>query len=389
MRASQQLKVFFRGVYGVLFLLSIAGLHGCSSDEGSSVSNIIKIGQVSPLTGNIAHLGKDNENGARLALEEANEKNIIIGGLPVTFELVSEDDEAKPAKSTIVAQKLVDAGVVGVVGHLNSGTTIPASKIYFDAGIAQVSPSATNVNYTNQGYNTAFRVIANDSQQGRVLGNYAVKLGAKTIGVIDDRTDYGKGLAEEFEKAAKAAGAEIVTHEFTDNTKTDFTAILTRIKSMSADLIFFSGMDAQAGPMMKQIKNLGIEALFLTGDGGQTEQFLTLAGEAAEGAYASSPGEPLEKMQGGRDFEKKYMDSFNQPIQIYAPYAYDAMGALIAAMIAADSSDPKVYLPALAEIEHVGVTGPVAFDDKGDIQRGTISLYQVTDGKWKYLETLE
>ncbi len=302
---------------------------------------------------------------------------------------MSEDDEAKPLKSTIVAQKLVDAGVVGVIGHLNSGTTIPASKIYFDAGIAQISPSATNVNYTNQGFNTAFRVIANDAQQGRVLGNFAVKLGAKKIAVIDDRTDYGKGLAEEFEKSAKASGASIVTHEFTDTTKTDFTAILTRIKSMNADLIFYSGMDAQAGPMMKQIKNLGLETTFLTGDGGKTLQFLDLAGAEAEGAYASSPGEPLDIMPGGKEFMAKYTETFNETIQIYAPYAYDAMNALIAAIVEADSVDPKDYLPKLANIEYAGVTGPVAFDSLGDIKRGTISLYRAVDGKWVHLETLE
>ncbi len=389
MATDAKLRGFSNVVSKWIFLLGILIFSGCGTEQPNSGKTVVKIGQVSPLTGNIAHLGKDNENGARLAIEEANARNISIGGTSVEFQLISEDDQAKPSTSTIVAQKIVDSGAVGVIGHLNSGTTIPASKIYFDAGIAQISPSATNVNYTNQGFNTAFRVIANDAQQGRVLGSYAIKLDAKKIAVIDDRTDYGKGLAEEFEKSAKSLGAEIVTHEFTDNTKTDFTAILTRIKSMSADLIFFSGMDAQAGPMMKQIKNLGIKSIFLTGDGGQTPQFITLASSAAEGAYASSPGEPLEKMAGGPEFTKKYMDTFKQPIQIYAPYAYDAMNTLIAAMVEADSFDPRVYLSNLATINHSGVTGPVSFDAKGDIDRGTISLYQVKDGEWVYLETLE
>ena len=382
--ASNRHKFFLVAILSISLLLT-----GCGSNTDTTQSGVIKIGQVSPLTGNIAHLGKDNENGVRLAIEEVNAESLKIGGKLVTFELVSEDDEAKPLKSTIVAQKLVDRGVVGVIGHLNSGTTIPASKIYSDAGIPQISPSATNVNYTKQGFKTAFRVIANDAQQGRVLGSFAAKLVAKKIGVIDDRTDYGKGLAEEFEKAAKNSGSEIVTHEFTDNTKTDFTAILTRIKSMNADLIFFSGMDAQAGPMMKQIKNLGMDVLFLTGDGGQTKQFLTLAGDQAEGAFASSPGEPLSKMVGGDVFTKKYEERFGQSIQIYAPYAYDATQALIRAIVDADSTDPQIYLPKLAEIEYDGVTGPVSFDEKGDIKRGTISLYQVKNGQWTYLETLQ
>ena len=238
----------------------------------------------------------------------------------------SEDDQADPKQGTIVAQKLVDAKVAGVVGHLNSGTTIPASKIYHDAGIAQISPSATNVTYTHQGFKTAFRVMANDAQQGKVLGDYAVtKLGAKNVAIIDDRSAYGQGLADEFEKAAKAAGATIVTREFTGTDKTDFNAILTSIKGKNPDLIFYGGMDSQAGPMMKQIKNLGLTSKFLAGDGVQTAEFLKLAGDAGEGAFASSPGVPLDKMPGGKAFADKYKAKFNIDIQLYAPYAYDSM----------------------------------------------------------------
>ena len=247
---------------------------------------------------------------------------------------------------------------------MNSGTTIPASKIYFDAGIAQISPSATAIDYTDQGYNTAFRVMANDAQQGKVLGDYAVnRLKAKKIAVIDDRSAYGKGLADQFEIAAKEAGGEIITREFTDMTKTDFTAILTRIKGMDPDLVFYGGMDSQSGPMMKQIKNLGLTATFLSGDGSQTKQFLTLAGAEGQGAYASSPGVPLDKMPGGPAFTEKYTKTFNQEIQLYAPYAYDATNTLIAALRQADSTDPKIYLPVLAAIQHEGVSGKVQSQD--------------------------
>lgn len=357
--------------------------------SGSSLERVVKIGHAGPLTGPIAHLGKDNENGVRLAIEEANAAGIVIGGEKIRFEMISEDDEGKEFKSTVVAQKIVDSHVAGVIGHLNSGTTIPASKIYHDAGLPQISPSATNVNYTNQGFKTAFRVMANDAQQGKVLGDYAVKkLGARKIAVIDDRSSYGKGLADEFEKAAKAAGASIVTREFTDVSKTDFTAILTRIKGMNPELVFYGGMDSQSGPMMKQIKNLGLSSMYLTGDGGQTAQFLTLAGPEGEEAYASSPGVPLDSMPGGNAFTERYNKMFNQQIQLYAPYAYDAMNTMIAAMKAADSVDPKVYLPALAAIQYQGVTGDVAFDAKGDIKGGSISLYRVKNGTWSYLETV-
>jgi branched-chain amino acid transport system substrate-binding protein len=374
-----------KSLAAVLAAVAAVTLGACGSKEEGA----IKIGHAGPLTGSIAHLGKDNENGVRLALDEANAAGIEIGGKKAKFELLSEDDQADPKQGTIVAQKLVDAKVAGVIGHLNSGTTIPASKLYHDANIPQISPSATNVTYTNQGFKTAFRVMANDAQQGKVLGEFAVgKLGAKNIAIIDDRSAYGQGLADEFEKAVKAAGATVLAREFTDTTKTDFTAILTSIKGKSPDLIFYGGMDAQAGPMMKQVKNLGLTAKYLSGDGVQTAEFLKLAADAAEGAYASSPGVPLDKMPGGSAFTDKYKKKFNQEIQLYAPYAYDAMNVMLEAMKKAGSTDPATYLPALAGMQYQGVTGNVAFDEKGDIKGGSISLYQVKDGKWEYIETI-
>ncbi|HXF65422.1 MAG TPA: branched-chain amino acid ABC transporter substrate-binding protein [Burkholderiales bacterium] len=348
----------------------------------------VRIGSVAPLTGPQAHLGKDNDNGARLAIEELNAKGLVIGGARVRFELVSEDDQADPKTGTIVAQKLADAKVAGVIGHLNSGTTIPASKIYHDAGIPQISPSATNPKYTQQGYKTAFRVMANDIQQGTVLGEYAVKkMGAKRIAIIDDRTAYGQGLADEFEKAAKAAGAQIVGREYTTDKATDFRAILTSIKAKKPDLVFYGGMDSQAGPMVAQMKALAIHAKFLAGDGAQSPEFIKLAGPAAEGTVASSPGLPLDKMPGGKGFTERFTAKYGQ-IQIYAPYAYDATMTLVEAMIKANSTDPAKYLPELAKIQRQGVTGPIAFDEKGDLRNGPITLYTVKGGRWEALETV-
>ncbi len=364
-------------------------LAGCGKDApppGSAV--VIKIGQVSPLTGPQAHLGKDNDNGARLAIEELNAKGVTIGGARVKFELMSEDDQADPKTGTIVAQKLADARVAGVIGHLNSGTTIPASKIYNDAGIPQISPSATNPKYTLQGYKGAFRVMANDVQQGKVLGEYAVsKLGAKKIAIIDDRTAYGQGLADEFEKAAKAAGAAIVGREYTTDRATDFRSILTNVKARQPELLFYGGMDAQAGPMAAQMKTLAVKARFLAGDGAQSPEFIKLAGAAAEGVVASSPGVPLDKMPGGKGFTERFNAKYGQ-IQIYAPYAYDAVMTLVDAMQKANSTQPAKYLPELARINRQGVTGPIVFDEKGDLQSGPITLYVVKGGKWDTLETV-
>ncbi|WP_374348037.1 branched-chain amino acid ABC transporter substrate-binding protein [Chitinimonas sp.] len=349
----------------------------------------VKIGHAAPLTGNIAHLGKDNENGVRMAIDELNAQGVEIGGKKVKFEMVSEDDQADPKTATTVAQRFVDAKVSGVIGHLNSGTTIPASKIYSDAGIAQISPSATAVAYTAQGYKTAFRVIANDSKQGSALGEYAADtLKAKKVAIIDDRTAYGQGLADEFEKAAKAKGVEVVDREFTTNQATDFMAILTTIKGKKPDVVFYGGMDAQAGPLAQQLKKLGIKAKLMGGDGFQTGEFIKLAGDNADGQFASQPGMPKDKMPGYTEFEKKYKAKFNTDIQIYAPFTYDATMVMVAAMKKAGSTEPAKYLPELAKTDYTGVTGNVKFDDKGDVVGGAVTVYQVKGGKWEAVGTV-
>ena len=348
----------------------------------------VQIGHVAPLTGPQAHLGKDNENGARMAIDELNAQNLEIGGAKVKFALLAEDDQADPKQGTIVAQKLVDAKVNGVIGHLNSGTTIPASKIYSDAGIPQISGSATNPKYTQQGFATTFRVMANDVQQGQVLGGFAIKqLAGKTVAIIDDRTAYGQGLADEVEKGVAAAGGKVVAREFTNDKATDFAAILTKIKSKKVDVVFYGGMDAQGGPMAKQMKSLGLKAKFLTGDGGCTPEFIKLAGAASEGQYCSLPGVPLDQMPGGKAFGDSFSSKFGQ-IQLYAPYVYDAVKVMADAMKRANSVEPAKYLPEIGKTEYQGVTAKIRFDDKGDLKGGAISLYQVKDGKWEYRETI-
>jgi branched-chain amino acid transport system substrate-binding protein len=341
---------------------------------------VVKIGHVGPTSGAIAHLGKDNENGARMAIDELNAKGVTIGGKKVKLELLAEDDGADPKQGTAVAQKLVDAKVNGVIGHLNSGTTIPASKIYSDAGIPQISPSATNPKYTRQGFKTAFRVVADDVHLGSTLGKYAVKeLKGKTIAVIDDRTAYGQGVAEEFTKAVKASGGSIAETQFTTDKATDFTAILTQIKSKKPDVVFFGGMDAVAGPMIRQMKQLGITSKFMGGDGICTTDLPKLAGGAmADGQVvcAEAGGVEGEQKVGMDKFKADYKKKFGVDVQIYAPYVYDATNVMVAAMVKAGSADPKVYLPVLAKTDGFkGVTGTIAFDEKGDIKNGALTLF--------------
>jgi branched-chain amino acid transport system substrate-binding protein len=353
----------------------------------SAQEQVVKIGHVGPISGAIAHLGKDNENGARMAIDELNAKNLTIGGKKVKFQLLSEDDGADPKQGTAVAQKLVDAKVNGVIGHLNSGTTIPASKIYHDAGIPQISPSATNPKYTQQGFKTAFRVVANDGQLGGTLGRYAVQtIKAKKVAVIDDRTAYGQGVAQEFVKGAKgkAGGAEIVAQEFTNDKATDFNAILTKIKAKNPDVVFFGGMDAVAGPMMRQMKQLGLNAKFMGGDGICTEQLPTLAGDAmADGQVvcAEAGGVEESRKKGMEEFRAEYKKKFGTDVKLYAPYVYDAVMTMADAMVKAGSAEPAKYLPVLAKIQHKGVTGNIAFDTKGDIKDGTLTLYTYKGGK--------
>jgi branched-chain amino acid transport system substrate-binding protein len=347
---------------------------------------VVKIGHVAPTSGGIAHLGKDNENGARMAIEELNAKGTTIGGKKVKFELVAEDDAGDPKQGTAVAQKLVDSKVNGVIGHLNSGTTIPASKIYSDAGIPQISPSATNPKYTRQGYKTAFRVVADDVHLGGTLGRYAVKeLKGKSIAVIDDRTAYGQGVAEEFSKAVKASGGKIAATQFTTDKATDFTAILTAIKAAKPDVVFFGGMDAVAGPMIRQMKQLGITSKFMGGDGICSAGLPKLAaGAMADGQVVCAEAGGVEGSQkaGMDEFYKKYKAKFGIDVQVYAPYVYDALNVMVAAMVKAGSADPKVYLPVLAKTDgYKGVTGTISFDGKGDVKNGALTLYTYKSDK--------
>ncbi|MEO5698066.1 MAG: branched-chain amino acid ABC transporter substrate-binding protein, partial [Burkholderiaceae bacterium] len=304
----------------------------------------------------------------------------------VKFELVPEDDAGDPKQGTAVAQKLVDSKVAGVIGHLNSGTTIPASKIYSDAGIPQISPSATNPKYTRQGFKTTFRMVADDVHLGSTLGKYAVKeLKGKSVAVIDDRTAYGQGVAEEFTKAVKASGGTVSATQFTTDKATDFTAILTSIKSKKPDVVFFGGMDAVAGPMIRQMKQLGMNTKFMGGDGICTGSLPELsAGAMADNQVvcAEAGGVEGEEKVGMEQFRTDYKKKFGVDVLLYAPYVYDAVNVMVAAMVKAGSAEPAKYLPVLAKTSgYKGVTGTIAFDEKGDIKNGALTLFTYKGGK--------
>jgi branched-chain amino acid transport system substrate-binding protein len=370
---------------------ALVTLYGCGKEEPPKTAEApkaaapveevvtVKIGHAGPLTGGIAHLGKDNENGVRLALDEANAKNMKIGGKTVKFELMAEDDQADPKMGPTIAQKFADAKVAGVVGHLNSGVTIPASAVYNQAGIPMISGSATNPKLTEQGFKGIFRTVARDDQQGPAVAAYvASELKAKKVAIADDATAYGEGLANEVEKTLKASGVNIVAREKTNDKATDFKAILTKMKGKSPDVIFYGGMDATGGPMIKQARELGIKATFAYGDGACTDEMTKLAGAAAEGLVCSQAGLPLQMTSKGfiDTFKAKYGD-----VKQYAPYTYDSANLLIAAMQKADSTDPAKYLPALQAISLDGATGHIEFDAKGDRKDAEITIFQLKGGK--------
>ncbi|MGZ3182578.1 MAG: branched-chain amino acid ABC transporter substrate-binding protein [Telluria sp.] len=351
---------------------------------GASAQEVVRIAHVAATSGPIAYFGKDNENGARMAIEALNARGVTIGGKKVRWELVPEDDAGDPKQATAVAQKLVDLKVNGVVGHETSGTCIPASKIYHDAGIPEISPAATSPKYTEQGFNNTFRVVANDTQLGRTLGKYAVKsMGAKRVAVIDDRTAYGQGLVTEVAKGLQDNGATIVAREFTNDKATEFSAILTRVRAAKPDLVFFGGMSAVAGPMLRQMKQLGLNQKFVGGDGICSDELAKLAqGAMADGQVvcAEAGGVEAAGKPALEAFNAAYRKRYGIEVQIYAPYAYDAVMAIAQSMVKAGSSAPAKYLPELAKIDYKGLTGTIAFDPKGDIRNGTLTLYTFKGG---------
>nr|WP_261540220.1 branched-chain amino acid ABC transporter substrate-binding protein [Burkholderia multivorans] len=368
--------------------MALATIHA-SVHAADATPNVVLIGHAAPLTGQLANMGKDSENAARLAVDEINSQHPTIGGKPVLFRLDSQDDAADPRTGTQVAQKLVDDGVVAVVGDINSGVSIPASRIYSEAQVVQISQGSTNPAYTQQGYKTTFRVVATDALQGPALARYAQgSLHANHIAVIDDSTAYGQGLADEFVRAAKANGATIIAREATNDKATDFRAILTKIKGLKPDVIMYGGSDATAGPLVKQAANLGITATVLGGDGACTAKMVSLAGDAIRNVACSEAGLALSKMPKGQEFDRRYTARYKVPIDAYAPFAYDAVYVIYDAIRRANSIDRAKVLAAMPSTQYDGVIGKIAFDARGDLKDAAITIYQFKDKKKTVMDVI-
>lgn len=346
---------------------------------------VVKIAHAGPVSGGIAHIGKDTENGVRLAVEDLNAQALVIGGKKIKFELAAEDDAGDPRQATAVAQKLCDQKVAGVVGHLQSGTSIPASAVYAKCDMPHITASASNPDLTKPGHKTTFRLIANDNALGAALALFgADHLKIKTVAIIDDRTAYGQGVASVFKATALQKGVKVVGEEFTNDKATDFMAILTSIKNKKPDAIFYGGLDAQAGPMLRQMEQLGLSGVkYFGGDALCTEKLPELASktQALKNVTCATGGASVDKMQGGADWKKRYDAKFPGQFQIYSPYAYDATMVLADAMKRANSVDPRVFNAFISKTEYKGVTANIAFTSKGELTTPAVTLYTYKDGR--------
>ena len=362
-------------IIGGLALLSLVG-------TVSAQETVVKIGHSGPLSGAQSFSGKDNENGVRLAIEELNAKPITVGGKTIKFELLSEDDQADPKGGVNVAQKLIDSGVKYVVGPYNSGVTIPASRVYNEAGVA-IATVASNPKITEQGYKNLFRVNASDTQLGGKMALYAAKeLKIKTVAVIDDRTAFGQGVAEEFKKQAKASGMNVVGHEFTTDKASDFTAILTSLKSKKVEAIFFGGYAPQGGPMARQMKQLGINAKLLGGDTICVAEMAKLGGDAVgDNVLCAQGGAILDKAAAGPDFKAKYKKRFNQDPDVYAASFYDGMQMFADAMKKSGSLETAKVSAEITKGTYKGVAGTYMFDDKGNMKSSPVTVFTFKNGQ--------
>ena len=343
---------------------------------------VVKIGHSGPLSGPNTFAGRDNDNGVRLAVEELNARKINVGGKTLKFEVVSEDDQCDAKTGVAVAQKLVDSGVKYVMGPYCSGVAIPASRVY-DGGGTMVSTVGTNPKVTQGGYKNLFRIIASDSQIGGNMAAYAANvMKVKKVGVVDDRTAFGQGVAEEFAKEAQKLGLTIVGREFTNDKATDFMAILTSLKGKQPEAIFYGGYAPQAAPMARQMKQLGISAKLLGGDTLCSPEVAKLAGDAVNDfVYCAYAGMLMDANDTTKAFQDKFKNRFGQNPDVYGPAYYDQVMFIGEAMQKSGSIDPAKVGDWMRHNPYKGVLGEYGYDDKGNRLKAPTVVNTFKNGK--------
>ncbi len=348
---------------------------GCAKKEDT-----IKIGVAGPMTGDQAKMGTDLKNGVELAVSEWNEKG---GALGKKIELLVEDDQHDPKFAVTVANKLSNSGVAGVIGHWNSSASIPASEVYKDRGyIPMITPASTNPQLTERGFENVFRVCGRDDQQGMIAAEFVVKnLKIKKVAIVHDKTTYGQGLANEFKKAMGNA-AEVVYYGVVIQGDKDFRAVLTSIKDKRPELIYFGGIYPEAGLLVKQAKELGIKAPFMSGDGTIDKEFIKIAGkENSEGTYLTFSPDP-SNIPTAKAFMDKYHAKYGEHGP-YSIYAYDAANILLTGISKAGVVDGKKVSEALHNFAYEGALGAIRFDQKGDVLKAPYIVWITKDGEFK------
>jgi branched-chain amino acid transport system substrate-binding protein len=372
-------------VLKVLTMLSLTAIASVAFAQ----DNPVKIGFAGPLTGPSANYGKDLEMGARLAIDEANGANIMIHGKPLRLILDSQDDQADPKMAVQIAQRLIDSNVVAVVGHFNSGTTLAASSVYDRGGIVQIVPSSSNPSITHQGFKLLFRPYGTDNTVAEAAAQQAVQtLHAKRIAIIDDRTAYGAGLADEFAAAVKAQGGQVTDREFTSDQATDFKAILTHIVGEQADLVFVACLGGEGALIVRQARQLDYRGALIAGATYANKNFISRAGDAAEGMYAFEQGAILDQLPQGKVFLGSFRAKYGADPIGFAPFAYNDIWVIVNAMKAADSTNPKAFAPAISKLSFQGVFGTVDFNQFGDLKNPVTTLFKVEQGTWVPVKTL-
>jgi branched-chain amino acid transport system substrate-binding protein len=340
-------------------------------------SNVVKIGAAGQLTGPEAVFGADMLNGVKLAVDEWNAKGGVLGK---KIELVPGDDQAEPRQAVAVANKFVNEGVVGVVGHFNSSCSIPASGVYSKAGIPQISHASTNPQLTEQGFADVFRVCGRDDQQGRAAAKFAVQtLKVKRVAIIHDKTTYGQGFADEFRKGIGSA-AEIVAFEGITKGEKDYSPIVTKVKAANPDLIFFGGIYTEGGLLIKQFKAMGGTASFIGGDGIMSEELIKIGGPATDGTYATF-GPDTKESPSAKGFNEAYRKRYGEP-GVYSVYAYDAANILLQAIQKAGTTDGKAVTAAIHATDATCALGQIRFDAKGDVKESPYVVWKVEGGKF-------
>jgi branched-chain amino acid transport system substrate-binding protein len=366
-----------RGMRGVMAALGVM----ISMSGAAGADEVVKIGFAAPLTGALAQFGKETETGAQLAVDELNAHPLIVNGKAVQLVLDAQDDAGDPRAATQVAQRLIDNGVVAIVGHMTSGTSVPASRLYHNAGVAQLSPGATSPVYTHQGFATAFRLVATDAAQGAALADYAAhSLLVRNIVLIDDQSEYGESLASSFERAARKNGIEIARREAISPYGIDFHALLTILKALNPDAILFSGFVNAGVPFIRQARQLNLRSLILGGDGLCSEALGRLTGKSADGVVCSIPGSDFRNSQRGAAFALRYRQRFGAEPDGFAPYSYDAVYVIADAMTRAKSTAAGDILRTVPTTNLDGVTGSIAFDQHGDLRKSITSIFRYRNG---------